>query len=398
MGEGNYITLALNLLIILPVATGVIVGFAKGASRSFLSLILIGVAVIASFLSCGALLEVVKDIEINGQTIRDAITTALISSELPESVVNVALNAIFSVAKTLIFILTFILGGCLLRLIIYPILKAIFIHGKKKTMVSRLVGVGLGLVCGVLTSFNIVAPITGLAEQVDKVCEIEVEGEKIIELTEEYSLKPFLSSSIGQFNLSFGKPVFKEVSSIVKEDGKKVSVSDNVEAIVVSLKIVKEVSSIKDVDLSEGLNQENVSEVKQVLENIDQIKDASTDTAKEILNEVIKDVSTSLGEEVQITLPEDFDIGQVDFSSIGDTVEVLFDYSENPTEPLNKEQVETVVNTIVENQYLIEALVGEQTLVEVDNETKQLVTEELERVEGLSEEDKAKIKLLLGIN
>ncbi len=398
MGEGNYITLALNLLIILPVATGVIVGFAKGASRSFLSLILIGVAVIASFLSCGALLEVVKGIEINGQTIRDAITTALISSELPESVVNVALNAIFSVAKTLIFILTFILGGCLLRLIIYPILKAIFIHGKKKTMVSRLVGVGLGLVCGVLTSFNIVAPITGLAEQVDKVCEIEVEGEKIIELSEEYSLKPFLSSSIGQFNLSFGKPVFKEVSSIVKEDGKKVSVSDNVEAIVVSLKIVNEVSSIKDVDLSEGLNQENVSEVKQVLENIDQIKDASTDTAKEILNEVIKDVSTSLGEEVQITLPEDFDIGQVDFSSIGDTVEVLFDYSENPTEPLNQEQVETVVNTIVENQYLIEALVGEQTLVEVDNETKQLVTEELERVEGLSEEDKAKIKVLLGIN
>jgi hypothetical protein len=79
---------------------------------------------------------------------------------------------------------------------------------------------------------------------------------------------------------------------------------------------------------------------------------------------------------------------------------VVYDYSQSEEPELTEEQVDTIVTAFADNMVIIEAL-GTEQLVELDDNSKELVEDKLNEViaeETLTQEQIDLIKGLLGIN
>jgi hypothetical protein len=227
------------------------------------------------------------------------------------------------------------------------------------------------------------------------------EGEPAFKLEKEYDVNEYLESPFGKIYDTTGAWLFKHIATTVDDGtGEKVNLSDNIDVVVVATEILDEAVKITNTDFSQGLNEENVSTLVESLTKMEESKDSLSEEATEIFNEILVDLSSSLGEELPISIPEDFDFSKVNFKEAADAIEVVYDYSQSEEPELTEEQVDTIVTAFADNMVIIEAL-GTEQLVELDDNSKELVENKLNEViaeETLTQEQIDLIKGLLGIN
>ena len=412
----NLITFFVTLFSILIIVLGGLLGWYRGAKRSAVLLGLVAVTFVVAWFLCplfaklitSAKIEVATGAEVESVTLIEYIHNTLTAQELPVSLVSLIVNTIVITAEVIMFITSFL--GILFFMWILPfnLIKLCFKKDKKKKKGKKkrekgdiIGGILLGVLSGIIVAYTTFVPVTGLAHEIAKASKIKIEGEPAIKLEQSYDVNDYIQSPFGKLYDTTGSWLFKHIATTVDDNsGKKVNLSDNIDVVVVATEILDEAVKISNTDFSEGLNEENVSTLVESLTKMEESKDSLSEEATEIFNEILVDLSSSLGEELPISIPEDFDFSKVNFKEAADAIEVVYDYSKSEEPELTEEQVDTIVNAFADNMVIIEAL-GTEQLVELDDTSKDLVEEKLNDViaeEKLTQEQIDLIKGLLGIN
>lgn len=404
----NYITFFVTLLSIFIIVLGGLLGGVRGVKRSAVLFGLVAISFIVAWFLCPVFAELVANAKIGGEPLLESLRTALTAKELPVSLISLVINTIVIMLEVVMFIVTFL--GLLFFMWVLPfnLIKLCFKNDKKKKKGKKkrekgdvVWGVVLGALCGIIVAYTTFVPVTGLAHEIGKVSKIKLEGEPIVKLEKEYDVNEYIESAFGKVYDTTGAWLFKHIATTVDDGtGQKVNLSDNVDVVVVATEILGEAVKITNADFSEGLNEENVSTLVESLTKMEESKDSLSEEATEIFNEILVDLSASLGEELPISIPEDFDFSKVNFKEAADAIEVVYDYSKSEEPELTEEQVDTIVTAFADNMVIIEAL-GTEQLVELDDTSKGLVEDKLNEViaeETLTQEQIDVIKGLLGIS
>ena len=68
-----------------------------------------------------------------------------------------------------------------------------------------------------------------------------------------------------------GNGFFAKLTTIKTDEGKNLTLDEEIEAIVFVSNMSNDLGKISKVDFSEGLNEANISEVKDILTNLDNL-------------------------------------------------------------------------------------------------------------------------------
>lgn len=386
-----------NIIILVLTAAcllfGFILGIKRGFSRSLLRMLLVILCAVGAWFARAALTDLVLDLEIQGRTVAETIKEALSSADLPESVMSLLDSLVRILVGVVLFLVSFMALQLVSWMIIFPLLK-LFLkrHPKKK---HRITGMLLGVVQGAFVAYVICFPLTGLLVQFDKVAQLEMNGEKIINLGVDLKVGEYVESPLGEIYVKAGDKLFKMMTVQENENG-SVSLDSATSAVVAAVKVGNEVTSIsKALEGATGITADNAAAIADSFKNIDAVKNDLDDDSAKLLNDVLKDTAFSLGGG-DITIPDDFDFKEVNFTAAGDAIVEIEKYI-NPenTEELSEESVSVIVNGLAENEIIVDAL-GSGELASVKEEDKETFITAIDN-SNASDEYKEKIKNLLGL-
>jgi serine/threonine protein kinase len=169
---------------------------------------------------------------------------------------------------------------------------------KKGNKRRRLLGMIVGAIQGVVFAFVTCVPVCGLANEINKLSEVEVNGSSIIPV--EFNLSELEESQTYKLYNSTGDWFYKLLTSKKTEDGTDVSVSDTIDIVIVTTDVVKETTNLatnlEKVSNADSTPQDKVDSLKGVgdsLINIGNKIDSLTDSGKELLKDVISGVVSS---------------------------------------------------------------------------------------------------------
>jgi len=451
----GYIALGLLVLTLLSIGFGALLGLIRGRNRAILRLAIIILCLVLALVLRGVVVNVVMNLNIEGMTLKEALPQFLTGGDmqLPESMVNLVFALMEIIAGLVIFMVLFI-GLSMVSMILFWILKIFVPKGtvikeevskpegesgvvtqeevvetkpakKHKPKYNKHAGLGtiIGAVQGVLVAFIICAPITGLCAQVDKISQIKVGGEPIIEIPEEIGISQLTQSGVGKIYNVTGGWFFDSLTSTKDESGNKVSLGTTVDVVTTVTGVADSFTAVTDnldtMTSESATTEERVDAMKTVGQSFKEIgesMDAIGDDAKEMLNDVISSVvemmagdSSEGGEsmlppEVAEVL-EDLDVNELDFSAIGGTMEGIANYiesteSENDEKELTQNDVDAIVNGFAKNTFVLDLLKSEDgdvpNIVTVAEEHQQMFKTAIEKT-NLSAEYKDLLYKIFGL-
>ena len=402
----SMIMLALTLFFVL---TGLIVGILRGRKHSFLRLIIVVGCAVLSLFACEPLKNVIMDIEVNGTQLRNMLQTAFNQGTvaIPDSIAFIIVSLLEILVKIVCYFISFLLLLLLSWVLVFPIAKAIFKKEKKK---DKVFGAISGLVQGIVILLAIVIPFNGLIVEVEKISKLELNGQKIIEIPEEYGLEEISDSSLCKFTQKIGGWYFDIIAT---SNGKKLAdICDTVVGVAGLADSFTQIGSSFDTLTNENATvAEKASALKDagkaLQEKAKQLENLG-EGSKEIINEVLADVkglvSDSIGglDENQEEFFNNLDLENMDLGAMGSTLEgigSIVEKSEDPEATIEKEDFEKVVEGFVGNPDFIEMIPdSESSLVEVNSEEElEMYQQVINEKDNLTEEQKNKLLSLVGV-
>ncbi len=375
------------IIIAFLVVTGFLFGLLKGMARSIFSLGLVIVAFVVMVVFEKSIAHTVMTIDLGGQNIGQIITSAFSSEPELASLVDKILPLI----EIIIGIVAFIVGFLLLYLVsrvIYFIGK-FFIRPAKK---NRLLGGVFGIVQGLLISFAICVPLNGVLHEVNKLSNVEIEGQQIISL-DSIGYGNYENSVIDSLLSGVGGGFFKSISSVTTEDGTTITLSGQVDTVVTAVKIAESVSKINNVDMTDGLTNSSSTQIADILREVETIKGEASEEVIKTIDNLLETAIEAF--DIPIDIPE-FSLENINFENEAVLVETIFEISE--AESIEEiENVDEVIEAL-SNSNLILPIVEvalEDSEISIPNEVKA----ELEAsINKLSDAEKAqRLKDLFGI-
>ena len=370
----GYITLGMLVFTLLTVGFGAFWGMVRGRNRAVLRFIIIIACLLLALLARGVITDAVMGIEIEGMDVVTYISQMLNGGEtqMPEAVVNMVVALVKIIISLMVFMFSFItLSG--LSMILFWILKIFVKPGEQK---RRGLGAIIGTVQGVLVAFIIAAPLTGIMMQVDKVSQIRMNGEQIVEIPEEVGLSQFAQSGVGKFFDSTGGWFFDALASAKDANGEEVSLNDTVDAVTTVAGVADSLSQVTEsmgtITSSEATTTERAQAMKEVgqsFKEVGQSMDNLDDDTKELINDIISSVAemfedeSDSGEgEASSAITEflkDLDVSKLDFGAIGGAMEGMANYMESQEsseggKTLTQEDVNNIVNGFAKNTFILD--------------------------------------------
>lgn len=388
----NYIEMIILGLIAIFVGLGFLLGFGRGRRRATLRLILIVASIIFAWIIKGTLVSKLVGLEIFSGEDGKINLLEYISQNLPEEMQSVSylIEYIVQMLLTAVsFVIIFIILK-ILTLIVYAILKHIFI---KKG--SRLIGAVIGALSGACIAFAICVPLNGLISEVVEISKIEYDGEKLIDLDsmgENVSLTNYTESSVSKLLSKLGNGFFNKLTTIKTKEGNDLTLDEEIKAVSFMLTMTDNLNSISNIDLSGGLTNENVSEIKEILSNLDDMKVNMGDASIDIINNTIKDIASSFGEELPIDLTE-FDLASVEFANEGNILEQAYNYQNNGVI-----DVDTLVTSLSNSKLILPLAESLDFNIELNETQKIDVEEAISKLENVSSETIDSIKAMFNLN
>ncbi len=333
---------------------GLIYGLKRGAFRSVLRLLTVGVAFAASWFCKDLYVAAVMDLQIGDFSIRALL--ADLGAEMP-SISSILTTLVEIALGVVLFILVFLVLK-LVTMLIFAILS-VFLPKK-----GRMLGLAVGALQGLLIAFCICAPLNGLLLDAGKVTtalagdliEMDAEMQETVQQTDA-DLKEYSDGVISKIYTALGGSFYKALSTVEDEEtGKEVNFSGYADATVVSTKFAEELASISNINMEEGFTAENRDALHQTFKNLDAIKGDMSEESITIVNDmisaVVSDAAMELPKEVKDVL-ENFDISEVNFEKEGDVILHLYDFIEEENSTVSATDI---VNALAESTVILPVL------------------------------------------
>ena len=244
---------------------GLIVGLSRGTIKSFSRLVCLVLSAFLAMIAVNMLLNnygteatqaVMNEFDVTSQIPAEAIEIMEISPTLSQYASVLVLGLVAPIVFLLLFIV-FALVSFILGWIINLILKALFAGGKTKPSgASRLVGMFLSILCGIVISCSLLMPFTGYLYKAGEVYE-QLETQEVITTDSEEGeqvaevLKGFKNSIVGKLENAATGWMFEKVTSYKTESGVESSVSKDIDTFV---GVVPAVMNLQTLDFNDVEN------------------------------------------------------------------------------------------------------------------------------------------------
>ncbi len=425
----NYIALGIVAMTIVPIVFGILLGLFRGWRRSLLRFGLIIVSLILAFAFCGMMAKTILNINVQGQTLGEYISEMIKDAAQGVDISNLASALVESIIKIASFLLLFGLLMFLTWAVVFPICN-IFVKPYKdsegKVKKRRLIGAGIGAVQGLIVGFAVCIVLSGLCfqtgrigEVADKLADLNIGGSSVTASSEPTSsgsneaaamsdvlkvFEEYKSTSTGKFYNSLSAP-FDMISRVEtvgsNNETRKVTLSGTVDALDGIVKLAGKLSDVqqkvKDLDINQKLEsgeEIDFKDLKDTFKELDQIKGDLSDEAKETIKDTLSAVSDSLDLPVDLDFSS-LDLDELNFEQEGDTLESLFNYSQQKEE-IKEEDAKEVVEKVLESQIVMSVLESSDINVDevLNEEQKDVVEDALDQLEEEGDIDQEKIDAL----
>lgn len=414
----SIISLVVLLLTFWALISGALFGMLRGRNRSILRLGLIVLSIVLALALRSTLVNAFMNLNTGEGTLREMLIESMTSGggDVPQFIVDLVVSLFEILIGVVAFYAFFYILRVVTGIILFPILKIFVKKGEKKGV---LLGMVMGLVQGLLISFIIFAPLSGLLVQVERISEIEMDGDQLFELPPEVGIKEYNDSGIGRFYYVTGNWFFKLLTSGRDANGNKVSIDDMCQIVTTFAELgntVNELSaSMEIMSNSEATPQDQVNAMKDVGAKLKQMGgsiDELDEDQKELVNSVIsgvKDMIVSEGGEMTPEMEETFNnlsLENINLAAAGDAMTGIANYIEKTsdefetTEPVTQEDVDSIINGIANNPIIITTITGggEATqIIEVSDDDYAKFDSAI-NASTASDADKETLRKLFGIN
>ncbi len=400
----GYLALGVLVLTIIAIVFGMLFGMGRGRNRSILRLILIIGCVLGAFFLRGTITEIIMGIDTGEGTMAEMITTSLGGEDpLPEGMQTFVVSIVEVLIGLVAYFVAFFVLRLITWLIIFPICK-IFV--KKELEKKRGWGALIGLIQGIVIAFAVLAPASGLIGTMNSLTKLEIEGEPMLAVEEEFGVETYKDSFIGKTYLTIGGWYYELIAPKLDDSasamGCMMGVAQSIQDFSNSMEIINsgEKSELEKADELKVIG-ESLKDIGAQLENL-------SEGAEEIVNELFSSMGEMLGEEGEELSPEledfinNFDVSELDITALGEAIVNIGEYFEKTSggseEEFSQEDAQAIVNGFVQNEWLLNLLESEGSVdevIDISYEYEYLFESALESVPAGT--DVAKIKTILGI-
>lgn len=388
---GVSITSILTLISLFLIVTGFLFGFIKGMARSIFSLILVVACFVIILITKGNIVNFITHMNVGGQTLHDALTSALSQTEEMAGLVDKLVPLIEIILGIVAFIVGFI-ALYLVSRIIYFIAK-FFIRPNKK---RRLLGALFGVVQGLVMAFVICVPINGVLLEVNKLSKVEVKGEQILSL-ESLGFDEYEESPICNVLSSVGGGMFSSIARTTTDDGRVLTLTGQIDSVITVVKIAEQVTKLPEVNFEEGLTTESVQGVTDILRSLEEIKSESSEEVLETVDELISSAVDMFGEELQIDIDlSQLSVKEINFENEAVLVETVYELAENESLD-NVEDLDAVIESFANSTLVLPVveLALEDTEINLPEDVQEELITSIDKLED--EEQIQKLKELFNL-
>ena len=365
---------------ILSIAVCFLAGIIRGMSRGIFSLILVLGCFAVVFFFEGTITSFIMHYEIQGQTVKELITNTLAQNPEMEGLVSKLVPLI----EILVGIVSFIVGFVALYFvsrIIYFIAK-FFVRPKKK---MRLLGGVIGIVQGFIIAFLVCVPLNGVLLEVNKLSNVEVNGEKVITL-DAIGFDEYQDSAICNILTNYDGGLFKHIAQYADEDdGRTYTLTGQVDSVITVIKIAEAVTKLPEVNFEEGLTPDNVEDVTTILRDLEQIKNESSEEVLETVDKLIHSAVDMIGggEEFPIDIDlSNLSVKDINFENEAVLVETVLDIVEAESiDTIEDEQLDTLVETFADSKLVLPIVEAADMDINLPDDVAEKLTESIEKLE-----------------
>ncbi len=412
---------------------GFLIGLLKGTNRSVLSLVLVVLSFVLMLAFKDTIINAIMGIQIQGATLEETIYEAFANAEGLETLAD----TIVPIVKIILGLIIFVVGFLVLRIATSFIfhIGAIFVK-KNKTHkgAHTLVGGAIGLLEGVFFAFVICVPLSGLILEANKLAGIEFQTEtaslesiefdedgnplltaeeggegseggsgsiqdsvelgflnELLALVEKLDIDGYQKSPIGSVINGMGKDYFTQISKTTNKEGRIITLSGQVDSIVAAAEIAEHVSTLGQIDFSGELTADTVHQVADILRQLEEIKNSSSEEVITTIDNLIDMVMGLIeGEESGINLPE-FSLEKINFAVEADLIESCFDLVNEDGE-VNIEDInfDEIIDNLSKSNLILPIFesVAEEMELRVDGEIEVKLTESIEKLDDVASKNR----------
>ncbi|MCM1533624.1 MAG: CvpA family protein [Corallococcus sp.] len=372
------------IITIVPLVIGLLLGFLRGSRRSVLRLLLVILCVVCAFCLKDVVADKLLDFEIDGKTLQE-IVVSFLPPELSE-MSDTLTPIVFMIVSAVSFLLIFLALQFVTWLIIYPLCKLFVKKGKKK---HGIIGGVVGLVQGAAVALVLVVMCNGILLNVGKVTEVansavaqtntaaesprddDPEQDLFKQISD--MLDEYMQSKYCQAISPMSSKVFDFVASVKLQDGNKLTLSGQIDALSGLVKMAEALQTIQDLDLYGGFTGDLADGLANVFATLDEINSSLSTESKQTINEIVSVVADAYLQD----LPIDIDLTVIDFETIdfgkeGEVITELASYKGKDIESLTEEDAKNIVNTVVESDIILPLLSSSDDFtLNLNNEQKE---------------------------
>lgn len=365
---------------------GFLLGLKRGFDKSLIRIILVAVALVAAWLLREQITNWIMNITVSsGKTVAQTITEAI-----PADYANFA-DMILPIVKMITCVAVFIASFIILQFATWLIGLIVGVFFRRTN--ARLLGGVIGLVQGALVAFAIIIPLNGAILSTEKLTSLEINGEQPLNVQEYVDFTEYKESQVCKFVSKIGDGIYAQLASVKVESGERKNLDDQIDAFVAGVKIAEQAQKFNEINTSNGLDENNVAQIKQILADIDEIKGQLTPAQKSALNEMVAAASDALGLTDSIA---DIDITEVDFTSEGAILDKALAYQNG--EILDAEAAQELVNSLAGSKFILPLADGNMTVDVPLVKQGEILNAVNNLGDDVSEETKTAIKKLFNIN
>ena len=417
--------------ILVPLIVGLLLGMLRGSRRATLRILLIILCVVLAFCLKDAVTVGILNAQIDGQTIQQ-----IIASQLPEeyaSMTDTVMPIIALIVSAVAFLMLFLLLQFVTWVIVYPICKIFVKKARKKKdgtygRKHGLIGGVIGLAQGAVVAFVLCVILNGLFVNIGNVAEAMSNengsqnggNDQAIVLAESEGgqdtstqptdpanmqdmLKMFIEykqSTTCKFvsKVSFNNKAFDLVATLKTEDGRKLTLTGQIDALSGLVKMGKQLSELQNADMSGGLSGDTAQQVADIFNKLDEINASLSDESKDTINTLVQTVASQMLPDMNLDL-SNLDFKTISFANEGEVITKLSDYKDadfsDLTEEQAKQQATEIVNTVMQSDIVLPLLSSNSDFtIGLAGDNYDLAKNVIEELEQNPESDKDKIEML----
>lgn len=444
---GNYLVVTILALTIAPIVFSVLLGLLRGSRRSLLRLILVVLCVVLAAVLCGAVANTASTIEVTADsgevmTLSEYMQTVM-GEDMGAAMSDFMVPLIQSIFKVISFLMLFYIFRFITWAIVYPICK-IFIkpkrvtdsYGNTRKKKRGLIGAVFGLVQGVVVALCLCIVVNGFftvgndfVVAMDTISTIsseqggsesgepaeaseyededgyyneddydsdgEMSGEGMNTAEMRALFEGYNESALGKMYNAIGSKPFALLSQITKEDGTKITLTGQTEALRGLVDILKEFVGITELDFDNFYADDNISKLTTILENVQLVKDGLSEEAHTTVSGLINTLGESLGIDTDMLNK----LMTADLSKEAQAFKKLEEYKNKDLSEITADDAKAIVESLGNSDLMLDML-AQQGGVDLGNG----IEDRIDKIESaldsadLSAEKKDKLRDIFGLS